>query len=272
MKSTVIGSYVKNFGIRRKLFLAALLGVILSIGIITTINSIQFSKDLINTTKEHVSQVSQTTKNYTLEKINHQLDLLVTISISETLKNELRATNQIYGQFSDVERENRFNKIDAIWGTEDSLAISVIQDIYRNDISFYLQRFKFSHSDEAEVFVTDKYGQVYSMSNLTTDYWQGDEEWWQVSISGRKYVSTPVYDESSKTWAVILSVPVFDGDPGSDVIGVVRGTVDITQLFESIYNPGADDKSYGAFVDNDGNIYFHEENQLVVKQASDEIL
>jgi PAS domain S-box-containing protein len=266
-----MGSHLRSLGIRRKIFLAVIFGVILSIGISTTINVIRFSNDLLLTTEERVSQISQSTKAYTLEKISHQMDLLVTISISESLKTELREANKRYGKLSNGEREKRIEEIESIWGTEDAQAVSLIDQINQNSISTYLTRFKNTHPDQTEIFVTDKFGQLYATSNLTSDYWQGDEEWWQETFSNKLFVSEPIYDESSETWAVIISVPVFDDEPGSEVIGVVRGTIDITRLFESIFDPSVGDTSFGAFIDNSGNVYYQSQNELVVSPVSDDI-
>ena len=272
MNNKKITAFTKSFGIRKKLLLAAFLSVVLSVGITTVISSIRFSKNLMTATKERISQISLSTNSYIVEKINHQLDLLITISISETLREQLRKTNASFAQLSEDERELRINDIESIWSADDEEAVTQVNKITENNISLYLSRFKISHSEEAELFVTDKYGKVYAMSNLTSDYWQGDEEWWLESIQGNIYVNHPEYDESSQTWAIIVGVPVFENEPGSDVIGVVRGTVDISPLFESIFDPDITDYIFGSFVSTDGISYSQSDGELQVTQLSDEIL
>ena len=266
------GSFLKNFGIRRKLFLAAILSVFLSIGITTLINSIRFSNRLLSSTQERISQISQSAEVYTLEKINHQLDLLIAISISDTVKEQLRNTNIIYSQLSEEEREDRIKKIDELWGTNDEEASILIDEINNDGSSEYLTRFKAYHSEEVEIFITDKFGQIVSMSNLTSDYWQGDEEWWQKTISGNIYIGQPIYDESAETWALIISAPIYEKDSGSEVIGVVRGTLNITPMFDSIFNPDASEPIVGAFIGNDEKMYFQLDGDLVVEPVPNQLL
>jgi PAS domain S-box-containing protein len=270
VRSKDIGTFIRNFGIKKKLFLAALLSVLLSIGITSLINSIQFSNNITSDTKDRIAQISISTNTYTIEKIRHQLDLLITISISEQLKEQLRRENNTYALLTEEDRTKRINEIEAVWASNDEKAVSLIQEIYGNSISKFLLRFKSAYAEEVELFVTDKYGQIYAMSNMTSDYLQSDEEWWQKSITGNIFISYPTYDESSQTWAIILSVPVFDNEPGSKVIGIVRGTVDITSVFDSIFNPDITDYIYGAFVSSDGYAYIQADEKLQVQKLTED--
>ena len=197
---------------------------------------------------------------------------MIAISISDTLKEQLRNTNVIYSQLSEEEREDRIKKIDELWGTNYEEALTLIDEIDNDGSNEYLTRFKEYDSEEVEIFITDKFGQIVSMSNLTSDYWQGDEEWWQKTISGNIYIGQPVYDESTETWALIISTPIYDNDSGSEVIGVVRGTLNITPMFDSVFNPEASESIIGAFIGNNEKMYFQLDGDLVVKPVPNQFL
>jgi len=64
-----------------------------------------------------------------------------------------------------------------------------------------------------EAFLCDDQGAVVGEYPKTTDYWQGDEDKFKKSFNngkGRIFVGKLEYDESTKTHAVQVSVPVLD--------------------------------------------------------------
>lgn len=65
-----------------------------------------------------------------------------------------------------------------------------------------------------EAFLVDNQGAVIAASQLTSDYWQGDESKWILVFSDKKegaiVVGTPEYDESSRSMAVQVSIPVLN--------------------------------------------------------------
>lgn len=66
-----------------------------------------------------------------------------------------------------------------------------------------------------EAFLCDAQGVIVGEYPKTSDYWQGDEDKFINSFNGGKgrlYVGNLEYDESTKTYAVQVSIPVLDGD------------------------------------------------------------
>ncbi len=80
----------------------------------------------------------------------------------------------------------------------------------------------------AEVFVTDRNGFVVAGSNLTSDFVQSDEPWWQEAFSGLAHVSTAEIDESTDVLSVTIAWPVTG--PGGSIVGVVKGVLDLGRL------------------------------------------
>jgi hypothetical protein len=76
-----------------------------------------------------------------------------------------------------------------------------------------------------EAFVMDNQGALVCSINETSDYWQGDEAKWQETYQKGKetFVDEPAFDASTGTYAIQVSVPVFEA-PGQR-IGAVTLTL-----------------------------------------------
>jgi hypothetical protein len=82
-----------------------------------------------------------------------------------------------------------------------------------------------------EAFVMDNQGAVVGENNLTSDYWQGDEEKWINSYNngrGGLDVGQAKFDRSANAVIQQISLPVFDSD--GTVIGAVTFGVSTESL------------------------------------------
>ena len=69
-------------------------------------------------------------------------------------------------------------------------------------------------------------------SNKTSDYLQADESWWTKAFaggSGDTHHGAIEYDESARSEAISLYVPVIDPDT-RQAIGVIKAVCDITAI------------------------------------------
>ncbi|MGL4235820.1 hypothetical protein [Tabrizicola sp.] len=83
-----------------------------------------------------------------------------------------------------------------------------------------------------EVFVMDNKGLNVAQSAVTSDYWQGDEDKWQLTYAnGGKSInmSAVEYDESSRTYQSQVSLPVFDPATG-ELIGAMTFGINVQSL------------------------------------------
>ncbi|WP_417319101.1 PDC sensor domain-containing protein [Emcibacter sp.] len=96
--------------------------------------------------------------------------------------------------------------------------------VLANDSSGYLKKIRdASQGLYTEIFAMDNKGLNVGQSDLTSDYWQGDEAKWQKTYqagSGAIHVSEVEFDESSQTYQVQVSVAISDPDSG-EVIGAI---------------------------------------------------
>ena len=131
---------------------------------------------------------------------------------------------------ADVRRQNdrkvplaEIKRLDAQWAASKELT-PLKKSVLENEVARHFRSLvTFDESIYSEIFLTDRQGATIAAYPLTSDYWQGDEEKWSNAFAGGKgtvYVGPVMYDESSKTDAVQISVPVFDGEKAIGVLVV----------------------------------------------------
>jgi signal transduction histidine kinase/methyl-accepting chemotaxis protein len=112
----------------------------------------------------------------------------------------------------------------------------LIRAVLNHPASPELKEFRLAFPDHVEVFVTDRYGANVAATNMTSDYYQGDEVWWQKAYNhgvGAVYIGQLDYDESSATMSINIAVPVYAPDTQS-VIGVLRTTYRLDALVAAL--------------------------------------
>ena len=101
-----------------------------------------------------------------------------------------------------------------------------------NAIALRLAEYRAAHPDVAEIFITDARGLVIALINPTSDYNQADEDWWIRAFDGGRGRATwggIEYDESSRTRALSVFVPVTNAENGT-AIGVCKAVLDLEML------------------------------------------
>lgn len=128
------------------------------------------------------------------------------------------------------------DKADKEWRAETKASAKpLIDSVLGNPLSKYLRKVK---DDSAglitEVFVMDDKGLNVGQSDVTSDYWQGDEAKWQKTFKvgpNAIDISDVEQDESTQRLQSQLSLPIVD--PGSKtVIGAVTIGMDVENLVQ----------------------------------------
>ncbi len=100
-----------------------------------------------------------------------------------------------------------------------------------NALSTYLKKVKEDGQGlYTEIFVMDNKGLNVGQSDVTSDYWQGDEAKWQKTYlvgADAIHVSDVEQDESTQVFQAQVSLPVVDG---GQVIGAVTVGVNVDGL------------------------------------------
>lgn len=102
-----------------------------------------------------------------------------------------------------------------------------------NSLSAYLKKIKAASAGlYTEIFVMDNKGLNVGQSDLTSDYWQGDEAKWQKTYSvgpDALHIGKISTDESSQALQSQLSMAISDPATGK-VIGAITVGVNVEQL------------------------------------------
>ena len=81
----------------------------------------------------------------------------------------------------------------------------------------------------SEIFITEKSGLNVAYSQVTSDFVQQDEAWWQKTKNNSQYISEPNFDASSNTHSISLSQAVRDRQSGQ-FLGVIKAVLPISYL------------------------------------------
>lgn len=260
---------IKISGIQKKIIAIVIASVGLSIGISTVINLLVISNTLTQNAGEKIFLISAKTHDMVMGKMEKEFSLLRVIASSPHTQQELDKANLFYRDSHASLVEERSGVIDRDWSEQAASAEILKSSIETTPLSEYLRDLLSTEPSEVEMFITDKQGFNIAMSNRTTDYWQADEEWWQEAASGKIYISSPIYDESSHYWALNIAVPVYKFGNPNNFLGVVRGTVDITSMLDEIFNIEFGESGRGFFVSNDGKLYSREGESLEIRDVDE---
>lgn len=126
------------------------------------------------------------------------------------------------------------DKMDKQWMAETKASAKPLIDaVLGNELSKYLKKVEAdSQGLITEIFVMDDKGLNVGQSEVTSDYWQGDEAKWQKTFKvgpDAVHISDVSQDKSTQRFQSQLSLPVVDPDT-KKVIGAVTIGLDVENL------------------------------------------
>ena len=252
-------------GIQKKIIAIVIIGVGLSIGISTLINIYFLTNSLSKNAGEKILLISEKTRDTILGKIDDEIKLIKIIAIAPLTQIEINEANQIFASIPESILDERVGQINRDWMNESASTEALKKSIEETSLSRYLKDVQAGDPGEVELIITDVKGFNVAMSNRTTDYWQGDEDWWKIAASGQTYISPPVYDLSSHYWALNIAVPIYQSEKPNDFIGVIRGTMDITSMLNEIFEINFGASGRGVFISSNKILYTREGKSLNIQ-------
>jgi hypothetical protein len=122
--------------------------------------------------------------------------------------------------------------LDEAWASNPSAAAAKL-GLLDNPASRFLRDIVENDRVYREIVVTDREGRLVAASNPTSDYFQGDEAWWKEAVDdgvrGRAVVSDVQWDESTRTHALGIAVPIAER-PGERFVGILKVVADVREL------------------------------------------
>lgn len=130
--------------------------------------------------------------------------------------------------------QGAIDKLDKQWRAETKAdAKPMIDSVLGNSLSTYLKGVKEEGADKySEIFVMDNKGLNVGQSDVTSDYWQGDEgKWKKTYLVGPDAVliGEVEFDDSSQTYQSQVSLSVVDPADNS-VIGAITIGINVENL------------------------------------------
>ncbi len=216
--------------LRVKLVVAFLTVGVLAVGVMTFLNNRTTTTILQNRVGTTLHSLADSQAVAIGDLLAQQVNLIQTLALDQLLETRLEAVNAAYkGDPATIQA--RLDALDQQWISALDADL-VIQNRVRNLTASGFRKFRANFPAHVEIFVTDKFGGVVAATNRTSDYYQGDEDWWQLAFnngSGDIYIARPEFDEGSNTFGINIAAPVYDNDTGA-VIGILRTTFDTAAL------------------------------------------
>ena len=223
-----------TFSLQAKVILTFVLMVVISNGVGAFVSSRNTATTLSAQVSDNLNNLAQSSAVNIGDLLARQVNALQTLSLNRSLHDRLRLANTSHGT-NPAEIQAELDRLDQQWIAADDADI-FIRRYQANAPALELTTFRETFPAHVEVFITDQHGGLLATTNRTSDYYQADEEWWQVAFNdgqGGIYIGEPELDESSNTIAINIAVPVYDVDT-NEVIGILRTTYDLNALTESL--------------------------------------
>ncbi len=213
--------------------LSAFLGLGLAIGMAGYVSLSLSQKTLIETVGTQSVELANTALNHVNDSIQQRLEDLQCRSLRLGEHSILMESNAIFDQEEDV--NDLIVPMEDAWNGKslnDRISLLMQNDlskILRRDIecpNFYAE--KYGCATLGEVFVTNKYGANAALTSKTSDFFQGDEPWWQHAKDYGTYVGPIQYDESTKLYAVDLAIRL--NNQSGEFSGILKAVHNIHQF------------------------------------------
>lgn len=130
--------------------------------------------------------------------------------------------------------QDKIDALDKQWRAETKAAAKpLINEVMGNTLSAFLKKKEAEGKGlVTEIFVMDNKGLNVGQSDVTSDYWQGDEAKWQKTFSvgpAAVFVDKVEKDESTQKFQTQVSISIVDGGA---VIGAVTVGLDVEMLMD----------------------------------------
>lgn len=188
---------------------AVILGLVVILGISLFADPYEYSSE-----SQNFEPVVELINNDILDWINSSI--IIEAIIEANKNNQSRTEDEIIAQ-------------DNKWRAGDES----FQNSYLNtDVSDFLrEKQSDSNGVYAEIFVMDFQGCNVAQSDLTSDFWQGDEAKFKLSYNngmGSIFIDEIEFDESSEAYVVQVSLPIVNSN--NEVIGAITFGIDMSTL------------------------------------------
>jgi len=262
------GNFWRDLKIGTKISILILFILIVTVGSLLASEYFTIRSEYFSMTGSEMISLADQVIQKSSGKVEESLKSLQTLALSPVIIERVRAVNEDHKYLT----PEQISQLDESWKANEASIESTVQDIQDTPISQDLKAFLNQFPEEVEVFVTDEHGLNVAMTDRTSDYLQGDENWWIAAFNngqGAVFVDQVEYDESSKVYAANVGVPVIDPDT-KKAIGVLRGTVDVSVIFQDLATLEIGKTGEVLMLDKAGNVLYSNQPDLLMKPVPEQ--
>lgn len=215
-------------------------------------------------------------KNRVIEKLEDNA-IIASTTISKFIRNSFETVNLIAVNPEAIQALKTANGLaqeqnlpqQPIIELENQFAATKSLNVNKN-LNNYLQQIVQS-GQFVEIFFTDANGFNVALSNLTSDFVQSDEAWWQIAQREGLVMDEPEFDRSANSNVIPFSQSVRDPQTG-EFLGVIKAVVPITSLSSDLSSQLNKENSLSSFlqiVDPDESFVLHSSEETETYNLED---
>lgn len=198
------------------------------------------------------------TARYLDSYLLHNMTNVSVLAAAPSLHRAVEASNRNYGE-DPAPIQRRLEGFDQEWvDTEGTSAFAI--ELLNNDTSQFLRRVQGFNPTYKEILLTDGQGALVAATNVSSDYFQGDETWWQEAYgdgaSGTIFLSDVQFDQSAGANAVEVAVPLRQEQDGgySHVVGVLKAVIEASDLISVVGSVRRGETGRALLLGGDGTV------------------
>jgi GAF domain-containing protein/HAMP domain-containing protein len=221
----------RDYSLRTKMVTVFVVTVVAAVGIVAFLTNRSLSATLTEQIGTSFAELADAKAIEIGQAVDRESDVLKALAFNKAIQSAAQTDNWLntLSQTEIEQLDQQWRAADAADNNNDPLVASVLQ----NGLASDLRQFQEEFPQHVEVFLTNHQGVSIASTNRTSDYYQADEEWWQTAYEEGLFIGQPEYDESSKTIALNMAVPV-QAVGSESIVGILRTTVTFETLTESL--------------------------------------
>lgn len=189
------------------------------------------TRSLILATAALLAAPTANAQDYQSQMLSYLQDEIMPWASESVLIDAVRAQNDTTAAYTQAD----IDALDAAWRNEIALSDRpTIDPVLDNAASEFLrERVAEAGGTITEVFIMDARGLNVAASDVTSDYWQGDEAKFSETFpngAGASHISEVEYDESTQSYQAQISFPIVD-PVSNEVVGAATVGVNADALF-----------------------------------------
>lgn len=258
-----------DWNIGAKMASIVLLVTIMSIVALVVVNFVINLNQTTQQTGEHLVSLGNEVIIRAADVVFSELSILETLARTPSLIEAVNQSNLDRMQWS----KEKIANLDEEWKDKAADIQVLMSEIDDNELTAYLKGFIANNQKEVEVFVTDQKGLIVAMTDHTSDFLQSDEGWWTSTYAngnGELFIDSVEYDESTKTYAMNLGAPIVHPET-KEVIGVLRGTLDISMLIQTLGDVKVGQTGSVVLLDSENNILYSRDTKQIMQKAPENV-